>query len=203
MAVETPTGSLGGVAPDFALPGTDGRVWSLADIAGPRGTLVVFMCNHCPYVLAIVDRLNRDAAALKQLGIGVVGINANDAATYPDDSFENMVAFARRHGLGFPYLHDESQQVARAYGAVCTPDFFGFDAKGVLRYRGRLDASGRQPGTARCAARTGRSDASDRRDRRNSRRASARHRLLDQMAGRVSASDFQVYDRGRFDRRKR
>ncbi|SEH38108.1 thioredoxin family protein [Magnetospirillum fulvum] len=146
MAVETPTGSLGAGIQDFALPGTDGRVWSLADIAGPRGTLVVFMCNHCPYVLAIIDRLNRDAADLKQLGIGVVGINANDAATYPDDSFDNMVAFARQHGLVFPYLHDESQQIARAYGAVCTPDFFGFDAGGVLRYRGRLDASGRQAG---------------------------------------------------------
>jgi peroxiredoxin len=146
MAVETPTGSLGAKASDFALPDTNGRVWTLADIAGPRGTLVVFMCNHCPYVLAIIDRLNRDAAALKQLGIGVVGINANDAVTYPDDSFDNMVTFAKQHGLGFPYLHDESQQVARTYGAVCTPDFFGFDAAGVLRYRGRLDASGRQPG---------------------------------------------------------
>jgi len=146
MAVETPTGSLGAAILDFSLPGTDGRVWTLADIAGPRGTLVVFMCNHCPYVLAIIDRLNRDAAELKQLGIGVVGINANDAATYPDDSFDNMATFAKQHALGFPYLHDESQQVARAYGAVCTPDFFGFDAGGVLRYRGRLDASGRQPG---------------------------------------------------------
>ncbi|CCG42278.1 thioredoxin family protein [Magnetospirillum molischianum] len=148
MAVETPTGSLGAVATDFTLPGTDGRVWSLADISGPRGTLVVFMCNHCPYVLAIIDRLNRDAAELKRLGIGVVGINANDAETYPDDSFDNMVTFAQRHELGFPYLHDESQQIARAYGAVCTPDFFGFDAEGVLRYRGRLDASERQPGPA-------------------------------------------------------
>jgi peroxiredoxin len=145
MAVETPLCDFGWRAPDFTLPGIDGRSWSLAEAAGPRGVLVAFICNHCPYVLAIVDRLVRDAAELKSLGIGVVGINSNDALQYPEDSFDNMLLFARRHGIGFPYLYDESQQVARAYDAVCTPDFFGFDAGFGLRYRGRLDSSGRLP----------------------------------------------------------
>jgi peroxiredoxin len=143
---------LGSSAPDFALPGTDGRSWRYADAAGPNGLVVMFICNHCPYVKAVVDRIVREAKALHDLGVGAVAINSNDAAAYPEDSFENMVAFARGHGFGFPYLHDESQNVARTYGAVCTPDFFGFDRQRVLRYRGRLDASGRQaaaPETAR------------------------------------------------------
>jgi peroxiredoxin len=135
---------LGSSAPDFALPGTDGRTWRYAEAAGPNGLVVMFICNHCPYVKAVVDRIVRDAKALRELGVGAVAINSNDASAYPEDSFENMVVFARRHGFGFPYLHDESQNVARAYGAVCTPDFFGFDRQRVLRYRGRLDASGRQ-----------------------------------------------------------
>ncbi|OAN46745.1 alkyl hydroperoxide reductase [Paramagnetospirillum marisnigri] len=146
MAVETPCGELGQTAPDFTLPGIDGKMWSLADKAGPRGTLVAFICNHCPYVVAIIDRLARDAAELSTLGIGVVAINANDAIQYPEDSFAAMKEFAARHRLGFPYLHDESQEVARAYGAVCTPDFFGYDKDLRLCYRGRLDASGRLPG---------------------------------------------------------
>jgi peroxiredoxin len=114
-------------------------------MAGPSGLVVMFICNHCPYVKAVVDRIVRDAKALRELGVGAVAISSNDAATYPEDSFENMSAFARRHGLDFPYLYDESQDVARAYGAVCTPEFFGFDRDRVLRYHGRLDASGRQP----------------------------------------------------------
>ncbi|MDO8608799.1 MAG: thioredoxin family protein [Phaeospirillum sp.] len=145
MAVHTPICNFGWPAPNFTLPGIDGRSWSLAELAGPRGTLVAFICNHCPYVVAIIDRLVADAAELSRLGVGVVAINANDAAQYPEDSFDNMAQFARRHGLVFPYLHDESQQVARAYDAVCTPDFFGFDAGLGLQYRGRLDASGRLP----------------------------------------------------------
>jgi peroxiredoxin len=143
---------LGSSAPDFALPGTDGRSWRYADAAGTNGLLVMFICNHCPYVKAVVDRIVREAKALRELGVGAVAINSNDAAAYPEDSFENMVAFARGHGFDFPYLYDESQNVARTYGAVCTPDFFGFDRQRVLRYRGRLDASGRQaaaPETAR------------------------------------------------------
>ena len=105
----------------------------------------MFICNHCPYVLAIIDRLVRDAAALQALGMGVAAISSNDPVAYPEDSFERMGDFARRHGFGFPYLFDESQAVARAYGAVCTPDFFGYNVALQLQYRGRLDASGRQP----------------------------------------------------------
>lgn len=135
----------GMTAPDFALPGTDGRTWRYADVAGPQGLVVAFICNHCPYVLAVVDRIVREAQALRELGIGTVAISSNDAIAYPEDSFERMKAFANQHGFGFPYLYDESQQVARAYGAVCTPDFFGFDRARTLQYRGRLDAAGRQP----------------------------------------------------------
>jgi len=138
----------GDTAPDFALPGTDGRTWRYADAAGPNGLVVMFICNHCPYVKAVIDRIVRDAKALRDIGFGALAISSNDAATYPEDSFENMQAFARRHGLDFPYLYDEPQDVARAYGAVCTPEFFGFDRRRVLQYRGRLDASGRQPAAA-------------------------------------------------------
>jgi peroxiredoxin len=135
----------GSHAPEFVLPGTDGRRWSYADAAGPNGLVVMFICNHCPYVKAVVDRIVRDVTALREVGIGAVAISSNDAATYPEDSFENMATFARRHGFDFPYLYDESQDVARSYGAVCTPEFFGFDHDRLLRYHGRLDASGRQP----------------------------------------------------------
>jgi peroxiredoxin len=130
-------------APDFSLPGVDGHTHSLREIAGRNGTLVMFICNHCPYVKAVVDRIVRDASALQALGVGVAAISANDATAYPEDSFENMKQFARAHGFTFPYLYDESQRVARAYGAVCTPDFFGFNRELKLEYRGRLDASGR------------------------------------------------------------
>ncbi|MBI3444705.1 MAG: thioredoxin family protein [Magnetospirillum sp.] len=147
MAVTAPGFAADWVAPDFNLPGTDGRNWSLAEIAGTRGTVVAFICNHCPYVLAIVDRLVRDAAQLRDEGVAMVAICANDPLQYPEDSFDAMKVFARRHGFGFPYLHDAGQEVARAYDAVCTPDFFGFDSSLRLRYRGRLDESGRLPGT--------------------------------------------------------
>ena len=145
MAVETPVCDFGRAAPDFNLPGVDGRTWSLQECRGERGLLVVFMCNHCPYVKAIHERLVRDARELASLGIGIVGINSNDAVQYPDDSFQNMQKTAREWGLSFPYLFDETQEVARAYDAVCTPDFFGYDADLGLQYRGRLDASGRNP----------------------------------------------------------
>ena len=136
---------IGGTAPDFQLPGTDGGDHALGDVAGERGTVIAFICNHCPYVLAIVDRIRREAEALRAEGVGFAAICANDAERYPDDSFENMKRFAERHGLTFPYLRDETQEVARLYDAACTPEFFGFDRERVLRYRGRLDASGRQP----------------------------------------------------------
>ncbi len=138
----------GFAAPDFSLPGIDGRDWTLADVRGPRGTLVMFICNHCPYVQAVAERIRRDTDALRELGIHAVAINSNDVVAYPDDSFDNMKLFAARHGFGFPYLLDETQQVARAYGAVCTPDFFGFNADLRLQYRGQLDASRRQAAPA-------------------------------------------------------
>jgi peroxiredoxin len=141
MAALAPLCEFGWKAPDFRLPATDGKTWSLADVRGPKGTLVVFICNHCPYVKAIVPRLVRDAGDLQAAGIGVAAVNANDASAYPEDSFDNMKAFAAKHGFTFPYLHDESQEVARAYDAVCTPDFFGFNANDELQYRGRLDES--------------------------------------------------------------
>lgn len=145
MAVSPPVCDFGWKAPGFTLPGTDGRDWSLDQIAGPKGTLLMFICNHCPYVQAVMDRMVRDAKDLQALGIGVAAISANDAEAYPADSFENMKAEAAQRGFTFPYLYDESQAVAKAYDAICTPDFFGFDAGGGLQYRGRIDASGRQP----------------------------------------------------------
>lgn len=146
MAVETPICNFGWQAPDFTLPGVDGKSYSLAEIKGARGTLVVFICNHCPYVKAVIDRLVRDARELQALGIGVVAISSNDAVTYPEDSFDNMKRFAAQHRFTFPYLYDENQDVAHAYDAVCTPDFFGFDAVLGLQYRGRLDASRKDAG---------------------------------------------------------
>lgn len=135
-------------APDFALPGVDGKVWTRDGCRGKNGLLVMFICNHCPYVQAVIDRIVRDARDLVPLGIGVVAISANDPAAYPEDSFDNMVEMARRHAFPFPYLYDETQQVARTYGAVCTPDFFGFNSRLELQYRGRLDASRRDPAPA-------------------------------------------------------
>ncbi|MBR9970865.1 thioredoxin family protein [Magnetospirillum sulfuroxidans] len=148
MAVETPLCAFGWQAPDFNLPGIDGRPWSLQQVRGAKGSLIMFICNHCPYVQAVAERLVRDARELQGLGIGVAAIMSNDTTAYPEDSFDNMKLFAARHGFSFPYLFDESQQVARAYDAVCTPDFFGFDAGLGLQYRGRLDASGKQAGPA-------------------------------------------------------
>ncbi|MGY6550181.1 MAG: thioredoxin family protein [Roseinatronobacter sp.] len=145
MAASPPVCDFGWTAPGFSLPATDGQRYSLSDIAGPRGTLVMFICNHCPYVLAILDRILRDARDLQAEGIGVAAICANDATRYPDDSFDKMREMAQARGFPFPYLHDASQETARAWGAECTPDFFGLNAQGALQYRGRLDASGRNP----------------------------------------------------------
>lgn len=146
--MHTPEPALGSPIHDFRLPATDGRTLALADVRGARGTLVMFICNHCPYVKAIRERLVVDARELMAEGIGVVAISSNDTAAYPEDSFERMRAIAAEWALPFPYLFDESQAVARAYGAVCTPDFFGYDAAGLLRYRGRLDAAHRGERTA-------------------------------------------------------
>jgi peroxiredoxin len=143
--------AIGATAPDFALTGIDSQRWRLADARGPNGTLVMFICNHCPYVRAAIGRIVSDAQALLPHGVQAIAVMPNDTAAYPEDSLDNMKAFARQHGMPFPYVIDETQEVARAYGAVCTPDFFGFDRDLKLRYRGRLDAGGRQdvPGAKR------------------------------------------------------
>lgn len=135
-------------APDFTLKGTDGKTYSLNDVKGQNGTLIMFICNHCPYVKGITDRLAGMCKKLQDLGVGVAAIMANDTEEYPEDSFENMQIFARENGFTFPYLIDETQEVAKAYGAVCTPDFFGFNADGALQYRGRLDSAGKEPANA-------------------------------------------------------
>jgi len=145
MAIHATQPDLGLKAPPFTLPGTDGKTHSLADLKGAHGTVVAFICNHCPYVQAVIDRLADDARALAKLGVTTIAICSNDAARYPEDSFANMRAFAKQHHLPFPYLHDESQEVARAYGAVCTPDYFGFNDKLELAYRGRLDEGRTDP----------------------------------------------------------
>jgi peroxiredoxin len=141
MAATPPVCEFGWRAPDFNLPATDGRSYTLADVAGERGTLIMFICNHCPYVQAVLTRILRDARDLSALGIGIAAISSNDVVAYPEDSFENMKALAEEESFPFPYLFDETQEVARAYRAVCTPDFFGFNKDGELQYRGRLDAS--------------------------------------------------------------
>jgi peroxiredoxin len=147
VSTTTPICDFDTPAPDFDLPGVDGKNWSLRECMGPKGLLVMFICNHCPYVKAINHKLVRDTRDLKALGVNSVAIMSNDADSYPEDSFENMQLAARQFGYPFPYLIDETQDVARAYGAVCTPDFFGYNADFELQYRGRLDASGRQPDT--------------------------------------------------------
>ena len=132
-------------APDFALKGVDGKTYTLADVRGPTGTLVVFICNHCPYVKASIGRIVAEAMALREIGVGTIAIMPNDTQAYREDSFDNMKAFAAKHHFSFPYVLDETQEVARAYNAQCTPDFFGFNAQDELQYRGRLDASRIQP----------------------------------------------------------
>lgn len=141
VSLETPVCEFGLPAVDFALPGVDGKTWTLQDCRGEKGLLVFFICNHCPYVKAIRDRLVRDARELKALGVNSVAIMSNDASQYEEDSFENMQKAAREFDFPFPYLLDETQQTAKAYGAVCTPDYFGYNADLELQYRGRLDES--------------------------------------------------------------
>jgi len=146
MATLSPTDTpLGTPAPAFDLPGTDGNRHTLASVSGPNGLVVMFICNHCPYVKAVLDKIVRDARDLAREGVGVIAISSNDPSDYPEDSFEQMKRVAKQHSFGFPYAFDETQEVARAYGAVCTPDFFGFDRDLRLAYRGRLDDSGRSP----------------------------------------------------------
>ena len=146
MASTPPVCDFGWPAVDATLPGVDGKQHSIFDQAGPNGLVVAFICNHCPYVKAVIARIVRDAADLKKEGIGFVAISSNDAESYPEDSFDNMKLFAAAHGFSFPYLCDEDQKVAAAYRAACTPDFFGFNSDLTLQYRGRLDASRKEAG---------------------------------------------------------
>ena len=142
VSLQTPVCEFGKKAPDFSLQGVDQQQWTLKKCAGERGLLVIFMSNHCPYVKAIRKKLVRDTRDLQLLGINSVAIMPNDTVAYPEDSFENMVRASNEFNFPFPYLIDETQEVARAYDAVCTPDFFGYNADLELQYRGRLDAAG-------------------------------------------------------------
>jgi peroxiredoxin len=141
-ALETPEVEIGFPAPSFRLKGIDGKFYSPEEAKGPNGLVVMFICNHCPFVRAIADKLTRDFTALGEIGVNGLAVMSNDTDNYPEDSFENMKLFAKEHAFPFPYVIDETQATAKAYGAVCTPDFFGFDKNLKLAYRGRLDESG-------------------------------------------------------------
>jgi len=145
VSLETPVCEFGLPALPFELEGTDGKTWSLESARGPNGLLIMFICNHCPYVKAILDRIVRDTTELKDYGIGSIAIMSNDPTVYEEDSFENMKALAESMAFPFPYTWDKDQSVAEAYGAICTPDFFGYNADLQLQYRGRMDASGKDP----------------------------------------------------------
>jgi peroxiredoxin len=155
--------AFGWKARDFALKGVDGKTYSLADVRGPMGTLVVFICNHCPYVKASIDRIVAEAKALRELGIGTIAVMPNDTNVYPQDSFDNMKAFSARHGFTFPYVIDTTQQVAHAYDAQCTPDFFGFKCarRTAVSRAARCFA---HAANAKCAPRPVRSDEAGGRD---------------------------------------
>ena len=146
MAAIPPVCDFDWVAPDFYLPGVDGRKYSLSTVKGSNGTLIMFICNHCPYVLAVLDRILRDCNDLASAGIGVAAISSNDVEAYPEDSFLNMRKLSEENKFPFPYLYEEDQSVARSYDAICTPDFFGFNSDMGLQYRGRLDASRKEAG---------------------------------------------------------
>ena len=142
VALQPPPTNKGWKALEFNLRSIDQHNYTLNQVKGPNGLLVMFICNHCPFVKAIIDKLVIDCTNLQKQGVGIVAINANDASVYSDDSFENMIKFAKEHHFTFPYLHDSTQEVAKKYEAVCTPDFFGFNSKLELEYRGRFDESG-------------------------------------------------------------
>ena len=139
--ISPPVCNFGWQAPDFNLPNIDGKTVSLKDSMGKNGLLVMFICNHCPYVKAILPRLIDDVKALQALGINTIAIMSNDPADYPEDSLDNMQKIAQAMAFPFPYLLDETQEVAKKYNAVCTPDFFGFNHNFALQYRGRFDES--------------------------------------------------------------
>jgi peroxiredoxin len=148
VSLETPVCEFGKDAVDFSLPGIDGRQWTLQDCKGENGLLVMFICNHCPYVKAVRERIVRDTNELLDYGVKSVAIMSNDPAVNDEDSFENMKKVAEQYGFSFPYLWDETQEVAKAYGAVCTPDFFGYNGDLKLQYRGRLDESRKEAAPA-------------------------------------------------------
>ena len=148
VSLETPVCEFDKDIIDFSLPGVDGRTWDVESCRGENGLLVMFICNHCPYVKAVRERIVRDTRELKALGINAVAIMSNDPSLYQEDSFDNMRQIAREYDFPFPYLLDETQEIAKAYGAVCTPDFFGYNADLKLQYRGRLDASRKESAPA-------------------------------------------------------
>ena len=139
--IETPICNYGEKAKDFSLLSTENKKFSLNDVKGKNGTLIMFICNHCPYVKAVIKAIVEDAKFFESLGIKSVAIMSNDVKSYPEDSFENMKSFAKLHNFSFPYLYDETQKVAKDYGAVCTPDFFGYNKNLELQYRGRIYAA--------------------------------------------------------------
>ena len=140
--LSTPVCDFNQKAHDFSLKGTDEKIWTLQDCAGPKGLLVMFICNHCPYVKVILDKLVVETDVLSMKGIGCVAINPNDFISFPDDSFDNMKVVSKKNGFGFPYLIDADQEIAKNYNSVCTPDFFGYNANLELQYRGRFDDRG-------------------------------------------------------------
>ena len=140
MPVNAPNENLNMIAPSFSLLNIDNTIVTLDKSKGLNGTVVVFICNHCPYVKAIAHRLKKDSDDLLSNSINTIAIMSNDVENYPEDSFENMKIFADKYKFNFPYLYDDTQQIAKNYGAVCTPDFFGFDKDLKLKYRGRIDS---------------------------------------------------------------
>ena len=149
MPIQTPICDFGKKAISFELKSTDEKILKLDDIKGENGTLIMFICNHCPYVKAVTKDIVEDCNELKKFGINSVAICANDAENYPEDSFDNMIEFAKKNQFSFPYLNDETQEIAKTYDAVCTPDFFGLNAEGKLHYRGRLDNAKMETGDNR------------------------------------------------------
>ena len=138
MPIKTPICDFGQAAKSFELKSTNNEIINLNDVRGENGTLIMFICNHCPYVIAVIKDIIEDYKNLKELGIKAVAICSNDSINYPDDSFDKMIKFHKDHNFNFPYLIDETQEIAKSYGAVCTPDFFGYNKKLVLQYRGRI-----------------------------------------------------------------
>ena len=153
VSLQPPVCEFGLPAIDFKLPGVDGRDWSLKECAGENGLMIMFICNHCPYVQSIRDRIVRDTNELKAMGINSVAIMSNDPTDYEEDSFENMKAVSEEFGFGFPYLLDESQEVAKAYGAVCTPDFFGYNANFRIAISRSFGRESQRCGFKRCSKR--------------------------------------------------